>query len=226
MKRFWDEVSVGDDHMVLLDARPVRTPGKRPFALPTAGLAAAVADEWRGVAGDVDPRVMPLTGLANAAIDIVAPDPAGFATGLAAYGASDLLCYRADLPEPLVARQRAAWDPLLDWARRRYDVHLETTAGVMPVAQAPAAVRRLGVAIAAHDPFRLAAAAPVVTLTGSLILALALLDRATDADTVWAAASVDEDWQTEMWGEDDLAAETRAARRAEYDAAIRFLALL
>ncbi len=226
MKRFGSEVSVGDDRVVMLDARAVRTPGQSPLAPPTAALASAIADEWRAVEGEVDPRRMPLTGLANAAIDLVAPDRASFAAELGAYGETDLLCYRAELPEPLVARQRAAWDPLLDWIRARYDSHVETTAGVMHVTQPLATVQRLAEAIASYDAFRLAAAAPIVTLTGSLILALALLEHETDADTLWAAAHVDEDWQAEMWGEDYLATEIRAANRAEFDAATRFLALL
>ncbi|MDQ2893532.1 MAG: ATPase [Pseudomonadota bacterium] len=226
MKRFWSEVSVGDDRVVMLNARAVRTPGRSLLALPTDTLASAIADEWRAVEGEVEPRRMPLTGLANAAIDLVAPDRASFAAGLGAYGETDLLCYRAELPEPLVDRQRAAWDPLLGWARARYDIHLETTAGVIHVAQPPATIQRLADAIASYDAFRLAAAAPIVTLTGSLILTLALLDHAADADAIWAAAYVDEDWQAEMWGEDYLATATRAANRAEFDAATRFLSLL
>lgn len=226
MKRFWSTVSVDADRVVMLDARPVRTPGRAPIAAPTHALAAAIADEWRAVEGDIDPRTMPLTGLANAAIDLVAPDRAGFAARLAAYGETDLLCYRAELPEPLVDRQRAAWDPMLDWARARYDIHVETTAGVIHVAQPRATLQRLADAIASYASFRLAGAAPIVTLTGSLILTLALLEHAADADTVWAAANIDEDWQVEMWGEDYLATATRAAQRKEYEAAVRFLALL
>jgi chaperone required for assembly of F1-ATPase len=226
MKRFWREVTVDGDGAVLLDARVVRTPGRRTLALPSAALAAAVAEEWRAVSDEIDPRGMPMTGLANAAIDIVAPDPARFASRLAAYADSDLLCYRADTPQPLVERQRVAWDPVLDWARGRYDIHIETTAGVMHVAQPIATVERLGSAIAALDAFRLAAASPIVTMTGSLILTLALFERAADAETTWAAAHVDEDWQAELWGTDELATGTRAARRAEYDAAVGFLALL
>jgi len=226
MKRFWTEVTIDRDRAVMLDARPVRTPGRRALALPTMALAEAVADEWRAVSGDIDPRAMPLTGLANAALDIVAPDPAAFAARLAAYAASDLLCYRAATPEPLVERQRAAWDPTLDWVRTRYDVHVATTGGVMHVAQPAAMLDRLGTAIGAYDEFRLAAAAPIVTLTGSLMLTLALLEAAADAEAIWSAAHVDEDWQAELWGQDDLATQTRAARRAEYGAATRFLALL
>ena len=226
MKRFWTDVAIDEARVVTLDGRPVRTPGRVPLALPTDALAQAVADEWRAVEGEIDPRTMPLTGLANAAIDIVTPTPARFAATLAAYGESDLLCYRAHEPEPLIERQHAAWDPLLDWARHRYDVHIETTAGIMHRAQPPATIERLGDAIAALSPFPLAAAAPIVTMTGSLILALALVEGEADADTIWAAAHIDEDWQVEMWGEDDLATDTRLARRREYDAAVGFLSLL
>ena len=214
------------DRVVMLDGRPVRTPGRVPLALPTDALAAAVAGEWRAVVGEIDPRGMPLTGLANAAIDRIAPDPVGFAAGLAAYGASDLLYYRADDPADLVARQAAAWNPWLDWARRRYDVHFETVTGIIHRAQPPATLARLGDAVGALDPYRLAGCSPMVSITGSLILALALLEEAGDADTIWTAAHIDEDWQADRWGEDALATEARAAKRREFDAAVRFIAAL
>ena len=223
MKRFWSEVMVGPDRVVELDGRPVRTLGRAPLALPTDALAAAVADEWRAVTGTVDPRAMPLTGLANAAIDRIAPDPAPFAAGLARYGESDLLCYRAAGPEPLVERQAAAWDPPLAWARGRYDVGFAVATGVMHVAQPPLTIQRLGEAVAARDAWTLAALSPVVTVTGSLVLALALAEWVMAADTAWTASTVDEDWQAELWGEDALAIQARAARRAEFDAGVRFL---
>ena len=115
MKRFWKDVAIDADRVVTLDGKPVRTPGRRPLALPTAALAEAVAAEWRAVGETIDPRTMPLTGLANAATDPIANDPTQFAARLAAYGESDLLCYRAEGPPLLVERQAAAWDPLLDW---------------------------------------------------------------------------------------------------------------
>ena len=229
MKRFWKDVAVvpeGDGWGIALDARPIRTPGRAALAVSTSALAEAIADEWRAVADDVDPRAMPLTGLGNAAIDHVAPDCAAFAAGLARYGESDLLCYRAEEPPPLVARQQAAWDPLLDWARGRYDVHFETTAGVMHTPQPRATLVRLGEAVAARDAFELAALSHIVTVTGSLVLALALLERAADADAIWHAARIDDDWQAEMWGEDDLAAQATAAHRADFDAGARMLDLL
>lgn len=225
MKRFWSAVTVTSERGIALDARPVRTPGRVPLILPTGALAEAIAGEWRAVGDTIDPRAMPLTALANAAIDRVASDPRAFAAGLARYADSDLVCYRAETPEPLVARQAAIWDPVIGWAQRRYDVGIEVTAGVVHRAQPPAMLARLGDAVAAFDAWTLAALSPVVTLTGSLLLALALVEGAATPDAVWAAAHVDEDWQVEMWGEDALATQTRALRRADFDAATRFLSL-
>ncbi|MGN6619714.1 MAG: ATP12 family chaperone protein [Sphingomonas sp.] len=225
MKRFWQTVSI-ERGEVMLDGRPVRTPGRVPLAVPYPSLAGAIADEWRAVSGEIDPRAMPLTGLANAAIDRIAPDLGAFAEGLARYGESDLLCYRADGPAALVDRQHAAWDPLLDWARQRYDVHFEVTTGIIHRAQPEATIARLGEAVAARSPFELAGLSPIVTVTGSLVAALALLEGAAEADAVWQAAQIDEDWQIERWGEDSLASAARAAHRADFDAGARFLALL
>lgn len=226
MKRFWKDVTVDAELGVRLDDRPVRTPGRAPLLLPTVILAEAVADEWRAVADDIDPRAMPLTGLANAAIDRIAPDPAAFAAGLAAYGESDLLCYRAESPLDLVERQTALWDPPLDWARDRYDVHFEIATGVMHRAQPEATIERLGAAIAARPAFELAPLSPIVTISGSLVLALALAERVMDADAVWAAANLDEDWQAEKWGKDDLAVKARETRQRDFEAAARFLSLV
>ncbi len=223
MKRFWKQVDVDADRVVRLDDRPVRTPGRTPLALPTPALAEAVAEEWRLVGETVDPRAMPLTGLANAAIDRIAVDPAPFAAGLARYAESDLLCYRADSPPELIARQDEVWNPLLDWARDRYDVHFTLVTGIMHQPQPEATAARLSQAVAALGAFQLAALSPVVTITGSLVLALALLEGAADADAVWTAAHVDEDFQAEQWGEDYLALEAREAKRREFDAAVGFL---
>lgn len=225
MRRFWKEVGVGPEG-ITLDGKPVRTPGRAPLVLPTLQLAQAVAEEWRGVGETLDPRAMPLTGLSNAAIDKIAPDTASFAAGLAKYGESDLLCYRAEEPAPLVERQRAAWDPLLDWARRRYDVHFETVSGVMHVSQPPATIARLGDAVAALGPFHLAGLSHLVTVSGSLVIALAVLEGEIGRDNAWTAAQIDEAWQEELWGVDDLAVKAREAHRADFDAAARFVSLL
>lgn len=228
MKRFWKEVAVERTDAgweIRLDGRPVRTPGRMPLALPNEALAQAIADEWRGVAEDIDPRAMPLTGLANAAIDRIAPDTAGFAVALANYGESDLLCYRSDHPALLRERQDKVWNAPLNWARGRYDVHFEIVTGIVHRGQPVATLTRLADAIAAQDAFALAALNQVVTITGSLVLALALAEGAMDADAVWQAANLDEDWQTEQWGEEMFATQARAVRQADYDAAVRFLGL-
>mgnify|MGYP001231504343 CR=1 FL=1 len=229
VKRFWKSVDVvaeGERHGIALDGRPVRTPGRVPLALPGRALAEGIAEEWRAVGETIDPAAMPLTGLANAAIDRVGADAAGFAATLAAYGESDLLCYRADHPDELIARQEAAWEPHLNWAESRYDVRFARTSGVMHVAQPAETLARLSDSVVSRSAFELAALYPLVTITGSLVLALALVEGATDADRAWAAANLDEDWQAEQWGEDDLAAKARAHKRKSYDAAIRFLELL
>lgn len=229
MKRFWKQVSAvpaEGGHDIHLDGKPVRTPGRVPLTLPSPALAEAVADEWRNASETIDPRAMPLTGLSNAAIDRIAPDPAAFAAGLANYGESDLLCYRADHPLELVLRQQAAWDPLLDWARTRYGVDPLTTTGVMHRPQSADTIAKLAEAVAARSPFELAALSPLVTITGSLVAALALLEGFAAPEDIWSAANLDEDWQAEHWGEDDLARKARATRRADFDAGARFLSLL
>lgn len=226
MKRFWAEVTIGDDRVVMLDGKPVRTPGRVPLALPTAALAQAVAQEWRAVGEIIDPRAMPLTGLSNAAIDRIAPDRTAFAAGLAKYAQSDLLCYRAETPAPLVERQAAAWDPVIGWAQSRYDVHLVVTAGIVHRSQPPATLARLGEAVAALDAWHLAGLSPLVTVSGSLLLGLAALERAIAGDALWGAAEVDEEWQADQWGRDPLAEAARDGRRAEIAAGLAFLAAL
>jgi chaperone required for assembly of F1-ATPase len=225
MKRFYKAATV-EGGEVLLDRRPVRTPARRALALPNEALGAAIAAEWNAQGDVVRPRTMPLTGLANAAIDRVAPDKEAFARGLAHYGESDLLCYRAEGPASLVARQAAVWDPILAWARRRFDVDFEVTSGVIHRPQPANTIAQLAQAVLALDPFALAALAPLVTISGSLVVALALLEEAIDLETAWAAATLDEAWQAEHWGEDAEATARLAARREEFEAAERFLRLL
>lgn len=223
MKRFWTEVTLTPERGVLLDGRPVRTPGRLPLVLPTDRLAELVAAEWRAVSETIDPRAMPMTGLANAAIERVAADPAAFAATLARYAENDLLCYRAESPPELVARQAALWDPPLAWASGRYDIHFVVATGIVHRPQPPATLARIGEAVAALDAFALAACAPITTLTGSIVLALAITEGAMTADEAWAAATIDEAWSAEQWGEDAQAAALLEARRREFDAAVGFL---
>src|SRR5689334_20612368 len=167
VRRFWKDVSVErevEGWSIKLDGRPVKTPAKAAFEVPTQALGEAIAEEWRAVEGTIDPRSMPLTGLANAAIDRVAPDKRAFASGLARYAEADLACYRSQWPPELVERQQTGWDPLLAWARRRYDIDFATTSGLMHVPQSPATVERLSQAVAELCPFRLAGLSPLVTI--------------------------------------------------------------
>jgi chaperone required for assembly of F1-ATPase len=226
VKRFYKSATVGDGRRILLDGRPVKTPGRQDLALPSDALAEAVADEWNAQEERIDPRTMPLTELANAALDRIVPDPAAFARGLSAYGESDLLCYRAEGPAPLVRRQTERWDPILAWAQQFYDVVFELATGVMHMRQPSETVERLDAAVAARDPFALAGLSPLVTVSGSLLIALALAEGALALDAAWAAATLDEQWQAEQWGEDTEAAAALAARRRDFEAAARFLALL
>jgi chaperone required for assembly of F1-ATPase len=229
VKRFWKDVTVepeGASWGIQLDRRPVRTPARAPLLLPTRGLADAIANEWRSAGETIDPRAMPLTGLANAAIDRVAPDRQAFAAGLARYAEADLACYRAEGPRALVSRQEDEWDKLLGWARGRYDVDFVTTCGLMHVAQPSATVERLGHAVAALDAFRLAGLSPLITVGGSLIAALAVLEKAIAPEQAWDAVSIDEQWQLEQWGADAEAEKELADRRRDFLSAARFLDLL
>ncbi|WP_336964485.1 ATP12 family chaperone protein [Sphingobium aquiterrae] len=229
MKRFYKDVAMvaeAGGHGIVLDGRPLRTPARAPLLVPHPGLAEAIVAEWAGQGEEIDPRTMPMTGLANAAIDQVSPNAAAFAQGIAAYGESDLLCYRADGPAALVERQAALWDPLLDWAQARYDIAFRVTAGIIHVAQPPETLARLAATVAALDAHRLAGLSTLVTLSGSLVcgLAVALGERA--ADITWAATEIDEQWQAEQWGEDAEASARRTLRAREFADAARFCALV
>ena len=186
MRRFWKEVAVECEDGgwgIALDGRAVKTPARAPLVAPTTALAEAIAEEWRSVGETIDPREMPLTGLANAAIDRVAPAKDRFAEGLARYAEADLACYRAEGPRALIERQEQSWDALLGWARRRFDVDFVTTSGLMHVAQPPATVEQLAHAVTSLDAFRLAGLSPLVTIGGSLLAGLAVLEKALSPDT-------------------------------------------
>lgn len=218
-RRFWSDVAVAETeggYAIHLDARPVRTPAKAPLILPTRGFAEAVAKEW-AVQGDIiEPRRMPFTRTANTAIDNVAKNRAALVAMLADYGDSDLLCYRAQGPAELVARQCADWDPLLDWAAERLGAPLVTGAGVMHVPQPGDSLAALAARVDALDPFRLAALHDLVVLSGSLVIGLAVLERHMPPEALWDASRIDETWQIEQWGPDEDAAEHARARRADF----------
>jgi len=229
VKRFWttaETVEAGDGFGIALDGKAVRTPARAELVVGTSALADAIAREWAECADQVDPRAMPLTGLANAAIDRIAPDPGRFAVDLAKYAEGDLLCYRADGPEALVARETELWDPLLGWARRRFDVDFTTAGGVMHVPQPRETVRKLGHEVASLAAFTLAGLSPLVTIGGSLVAALAVLEESISLDAAWDAVSLDERWQLEQWGADTEAEAALSAKREDFLAAARFLDLL
>ena len=229
MKRFWKTVDVVEAEggwSIQLDGRPVRTPAQSPLTLPTPSLAEAVASEWSAVEGSLNPREMPVTGLSNAAIDRVEPEREAFAGGLARYAEADLACYRSEWPPELVERQSKCWDPLLDWARRRFDVDFATTSGLIHIPQPPATVDRLAHAVAAIDSFHLAGLSPLVTVGGSLIAGLAVLERAMTLEQAWEAVSIDERWQLEQWGSDADAEHALENRRNDFFSAAKFLELL
>lgn len=218
-KRFYKATSVAstpDGFAVQLDGRPVRTPSKRPLAVPSAELAAALADEWERQQDVIDPATMPLTRILNSAIDGVQGREDEVRDEIAKYASSDLLCYRADHPEALVALQSAAWDPVLDWAKNQYGVSLRVTTGLMPVPQEAAEIARLRAALASEGTLVVTALHVMTTLTGSALLALAHRHGALDADGAWSAAHVDEDWQISQWGEDAEAARRQAHRKKEF----------
>lgn len=228
VKRFWREAAIapeGGGYRLLLDGRPARTPGRRPLTVPTLVAAQVLADEWNAVADVIKPADMPMTRLANSAIDGVADRIAEVRADIVKYAASDLLCYRAAGPEQLVARQNELWDPLLDWAREALGARMVLAEGVMFVVQPPEAVAAIARAVAAAPaPCALAALHMATTMTGSALLALALSRGRLDAAAAWTAAHVDEDAQMQIWGIDEEALQRRAQRRREFDAAALMLA--
>jgi chaperone required for assembly of F1-ATPase len=229
VKRFWKTAEVVAEEGgwgVRLDDRPLRTPGKALLVVPAEALGRALAEEWASAGERVDPRAMPLTGLANAAIDQAAPDRPAFAAVLAKYAQGDLACYPAEGPQTLAERQAASWDRLLGWARRRYDVDFAVTTGIVHVDQPPATIERLAHEVAALDAFQLAALSPLVTIGGSLVAALAVLEEAMTATEAWEAVTIDERWQLEKWGADAEAEAALENRRSDFFAAARFLELL
>jgi chaperone required for assembly of F1-ATPase len=211
---------------VALDGKPMRTPGWNPLALPTEALAVAIAAEWDAQQDEVRPAAMPLTRLAATAIDRTAPQRNGVIDEVAGYAGTDLVCYRADHPPALAARQHAAWQPLLDWAILRYDAALAVTAGVIPTRQAPAALKAFAAAVAAQDDFRLTALHALTAACGSLVIALAVLENRLDANEAFGASQLDESFQIEAWGEDAEAAARRQGLAADIAAAARFIQLL
>lgn len=229
MKRFYTAAAVtgaAAPFGVALDGRPLRTPARAALAVPALALAKAIAAEWNSQGAEILPRSMPLTGLANAAIDRVAADSWAFADSLSLFAENELLAYRAEGPAPLVARQAAVWDPLLSWVRLRYDVDFRLVTGIIHRPQPLVTLERMTAAYRAFDAFRLAALNPIVTISGSAVIGLAVAEGRIDAAEAWDAGHLDELWQAEQWGKDPLAEAGHRERQSDLAAAVQFLALL
>ncbi|EWY39848.1 ATPase [Skermanella stibiiresistens SB22] len=229
MKRFYKEVTVAETeagHEVRLDGRPLRTPAKAPLVLPKPDLMRAIAEEWDGQVEHIKPAQMPITQLASTAIDRIPAQRDEIVKAVAAYGATDLLCYRADQPISLAERQATVWQPLLDWASVRYGATLHVHVGIMPRPQPEDACVRLAREVENLDDLILAGVQNATSELGSLVLALALLERRVSAEEAYAAAQLDETFQIEQWGEDREAMIRRANLKADIIATRRYLDLV
>lgn len=228
VKRFWanaDVAEVEGGFSVTLDGRPVRTPFKSALVLPTRDMAEAMAAEWAAQGDQVDPLSMPVTRSANSAIDKVATQHGAVADMLAAYAETDLLCHRAESPEELVRRQADGWDPILIWAAETFGAPLVVTQGVLPADQPEASLQAYGAAVASFAPFSLTALHDLVTLSGSLVLALAVARGQIAPEQGWLLSRIDELWQIEQWGDDDEARDFAAQKQEAFLHAARFLEL-
>jgi chaperone required for assembly of F1-ATPase len=229
VKRFYQaaSTSAGDDGFaVVLDGRPVKTTKTRaPLVVPSRPLAEAIAEEWAAQDETVRPDTMPLTALANTAIDM-GEQRADLIAGLGRYAETDLLCYWAPDPPVLRDRQKTLWQPLLNWAAQQYDAHLRTTTGLLPIEQSPDAVRPLQQAIAALDRYRIAALSSAVAATGSLVVGLALLDRRLSGQDAFDIAEVEATFQIEQWGADHEAVARRERIHADLVAVESYLEAL
>lgn len=227
-KRFFEKAETVEDvegHAIVLDGRPVRTPGKAKLVFSRTDLAVVCCAEWNAQGERIDPMTMPLTRLANTAVDGVATDMQAVKEDIVRYAGTDMLCYRADSPPGLVDRQRERWDPVIDWAHQALSTRLVLAEGVMHVAQPSESIAAFGVHVnAVIEPLELAALHVVTSLTGSAVLAMAVFKGELERDAAWALAHIDEDWNTEQWGEDDEAMARRVLRYRDMTAACLVLA--
>ena len=224
--RFYKDVSVdsaGALHRILLDGKPVKTPGGAMLALPSTALAQAIADEWRAQESTIKPQTMMLTKLANTAIDRVLPNPASTREQLLAFAKSDVVCYRAQSPSDLVSRQDAVWNPLLIWMQECFDVQLQVASALTVIEPSKAALSALETTFLNRDPFSLAAIYAAAALCSSLVIALALAERRLDSEGAFAAANLEKVYQAERWGWDPQEIAKADTERAELNQISRFL---
>lgn len=227
--RFYTVATVSDcaeGFAIELDGRPLKTPKKLSLIVPSRALAEAVAAEWAAQGARIDPTAMPLTRLANTALDAVTPHLAGVRADIVHFASSDALCYRAAEPARLTQRQAEVWDPVLAWAEQTFNARFTTQTGILHVTQPPATLSAIARAVAPFDAFALTPLHVMTTLMGSSVLALAVAHGALAPDGAWTAAHLDEDWQIATWGRDDEAVARRAWRWREMASAAQFLATL
>ena len=225
-KRFWTSgaaVKIEGGFGVNLDGRPIKTPAKSALVVPTQALAEAILAEWLAQEKLIRPETMPFTRMANSAIDKVLVQFKEVADFVAAYGASDLLCYRATHPQELINRQAEAWDPVLKWTQRRFNAPLAVQSGVMPLQQDLVSVEKLRAVVHSFGHFEIAALHDLVAISGSLILALAVMESNLSVADIWEGSRIDETWQNEQWGADDEAIAAETVRREDLFLAARFL---
>jgi chaperone required for assembly of F1-ATPase len=228
MKRFYKDVSVGEldgRFAILLDDKPVKTPGRADLAVPTRALAEEIAEEWRGQGAEIAADAMLLTKAANTAIDRVSAKRADVIADLIRFANADLLCYRAEAPAALGARQAKEWDPWLDWLAKSHGAKLKATAGIVAVDQPPETLARIEMVLARHDTFALTGLHAATTILGSLVLALALLDEHLTARGAFALSTLDERYQAENWGVDAEAIARARRLENELESAVLFMAL-
>jgi chaperone required for assembly of F1-ATPase len=229
MKRFYKAAAAapcGDGWQVMLDGRGVKTQGGRAQIVPTLPLAEAMAAEWADQGEEIDPKTFVLRDMADYAIDVVAGDRDAAITALMPYAETDTLCYRAEPGQPLLKRQEATWEPFLAAAEQRWGVTFERVAGIIHRAQPPATLQCLRDLLCEKDDFTLAALRSMAGLAASMTIALGALEPGAEAEALWALANLEEDFQTEMWGQDAEAMALRARRFRDFSAAMRFAALL
>lgn len=220
-KRFYKDVAVveeADGFQLHLDGRAVRTPAKRPLVAPKRAIAEAIAAEWDAQQASIDTATMPLTRLANSVIDGVTDRAGEVRDDIAAYFGTDLLFYRADGPDRLIARQTEHWDPVVRWAADEFGARFVLAEGIVHAKQPDRALEAARNALPS-DVWTIGALHSITTLTGSALLALALMNGFRDAPAVWTAAHVDEDWNFEKWGADEGVIHRRNMRETELRAA-------
>ncbi|TQL16927.1 chaperone required for assembly of F1-ATPase [Zymomonas mobilis] len=228
-KRFYKEVAVENAEtgfIVKLDNRQIMTPARNPLILPTRALAEAIAEEWSKQTKEIDPESMPITGYANAAVDLVPDRYDDFVAGIRQFAESDVTCYRAESPQSLVNLEIELWEPLLEWAEKRFDIHFHRVAGIIHKKQPELTLERIGTAVSDFNNFEIVALTQLSTISGSLVIPLAILADEITPEKAFDAAHIDEIWQAEQWGQDEVAANALKRRRRDFLAAARFFSLV